>query len=57
MSTSSPPPAEVDAVLAPPARPWKRKKLTMEVNKCEDRQWGDYKEAVYPLLRDLGFFT
>ena len=38
-------------------RTWKRKRLTMEANKCEDRQWPDYKEAIYPVLRDSGFFT
>ena len=34
----------------------KRKKLKMIAVKCEERQWPDYREAVYPLLLKFGFF-
>ena len=32
------------------------KALTMIAVKCDDRQWGDFRDAVYPLLLRYGFF-
>jgi hypothetical protein len=34
----------------------KRKPLILIAAKCEDRQWRDYRDAVYPLLLKFGCF-
>ena len=47
-----------DAVQPPVGRKGKRKakRLVMVAVKCEERQWPDYREAVYPLLLKFGYF-
>ncbi len=56
----TPPNHRPEDLSTPPAKPnvrgWKRKKLILLANKCEDRQWRDYREAVYPLLLKFGCF-
>jgi len=46
-----------DVLLPPSKRPRrKRKELVLIASCCEERKFGDYREAVYPLLRTFGHF-